>query len=62
MNCKFCNRPVTWDNQKYTFRHLQYAGHSIDVALLTSPSHIKCAKKYIKDNKIQKQVNATSAT
>ncbi len=52
--CKHCHRPVTWEDQKYAFNNLLINKYAAEVLKPIFPSHLKCAKKHIKDNKIAK--------
>lgn len=60
--CKYCNRLITWADQKYAFGHLQLAGYSVEILKPILPSHLKCAKQWIKDNNVQKSNVAGVAT
>jgi hypothetical protein len=53
-NCKHCGYPITWADQKYTFAKLLSSGYDKDTIKLIGRSHLKCAKKFIKEQNIAK--------
>lgn len=50
--CKHCNREVTRADQKYAFVNLQINGYDKQTLKSIFPSHLKCAKQYLKENNI----------
>jgi hypothetical protein len=52
--CKYCKHQITWSDSKYAFGKLKFYGYSEDVLKPIFPSHLKCAKQKLKENKVEK--------
>ena len=47
--CKFCKRPIEWQDQKKSYGYVIRAGHSADIAKSMMPGHWSCVKIHLPD-------------